>query len=292
MTEFYWLLQRGNAILEELNRLHNMVSLYRFGKPILSPTDRKDLNELERIFSPLIDPLRNVRNVFAEWSAQCDLALAEYKRTASVRAFEREKNAFQKLLYKENAKYSLLTTKMKQVTLALDVVQRTAVKAELSLEQKIAGAVDVLTVDKAQPFTALKRIQGIFANARSYVKIMDKWIGERTLDYVWQVPTGLPVSILTSVVEKKSKGKFRIGLQRLTKEKKAVIETRICDPSEFHDRYIITQDELWMSGPSLKDLGITKWGSVARIGDINKKREIEQKFDTLWNLAKPYEMAA
>lgn len=291
MTEFHWLIQRGHAILEELNKLHGMVSLYHLGKPILSPTDQRDLNELERILGPVIDPLRNVRNAFAEWSAQCDMQLAGYKRTAPVRAFERERNAFQKLLYKKKPNYSLLTTKLKEVILALDVVQRTAVKAEFPPE-KIPGVVEVVTVDRAQPFTALKRIEGIFANAKGYLKIMDKWVGERTLDFIWMVPTELPVSILTSIVEKKSIGRFGMALQRLAKERKAVIELRKCEPSELHDRYIITQDELWMSGPSLKDLGITKWGVVAKIGDATKKVEIERKFDVIWKLAKPFEVHA
>lgn len=291
MYGFYSLKQTGYAIFQEINKISGMVGLYRISKPFLHPQDQRNLSDWEKAIGPAVDILYNVRNAFIEWSAQCDLELSNYKRTPQVRAFEREKNGVKRLLEKKKADYSILATKMRGTMLALEVVERTAIKKDLKLEEKVpASAVEVITVEKAQPFTTLKRVEGIFQNAVGYVKIMDKWAGERTLDFVWKIPAGIPVMVLTSVIQEKSKAKFQVAYERIIKERSGGLEIRRCEPSELHDRCILTQNELWISGPSLKDLGITKWGIVAKIGDVAKKVEIEKKFDELWKSGRPLDL--
>ncbi len=269
-----------------------MATLYRLGKPFLSSQEQRNLNDLERAFGNVIDPLYNTRNVFLEWSAQCVLELSNYKRTEQVKAFEREKKGVQKqLLDKKKPDYSLLAAKMKSAMMALEVVERTAIRKDLKIEEKIpSGTAEVITVEKAQPYTALKRVEGIFQNSNGYLKIMDKWVGERTLDFVWKAPLGIPVMILTSVIEGKSRTKFQVAYERILKERSGSLEIRQCNPSEFHDRCILTQNDLWISGPSLKDLGVTKWGIVAKIGNTTKKVEIERKFDEIWKSSRPLDL--
>jgi hypothetical protein len=274
--------QTGQVILQEMNRIGESVTIYRLVKPLLSSGEQRDLNYLEQVFGPVIDPLTNIRNLFIQWNAQCDLELSNYKRTQQIRNFEREKNEVRKLLEKKNKPdYMMLISKMKSTLLALEIVERTSVRNELPAEFKVpSGAIDVITVEKAQPFAALKRVESIFQNASGYVKIMDRYVGEHTLDFVWKVPAQIHVSILTSNIQKKPQ--FDAAYKRILKERQGRLEVRICEPSEFHDRYIITQNELWQSGPSLKDLGITKWGILAKIGNMTTKTEIEKKFDDLW----------
>ncbi|MBI3842486.1 MAG: hypothetical protein HY295_05020 [Thaumarchaeota archaeon] len=287
MYGFANLRQSGYAILQEINRVAGLTGLYRLGKPFLPAQDQRDLNTLEQVLGPIIDPLNIARNSFTQWSAQCDLELSNFKRTPQLRTFEREKNGVQKLFEKKKPDYSILATKMQSTLLALEVVERTAVKKDIKPEEKIpAGAIDVITVEKAQPYTALKRIESIFQNATGYVKIMDKYVGEHTLDFAWKIPVSIPVNILTSIIGNKTKSKFDVAFKRIIKERPSAVEIRLCDPSEFHDRYIITKNELWQSGPSLKDLGITKWGTVSKIGDATTKIEIEKKFDDLWRTSK------
>jgi hypothetical protein len=113
---------------------------------------------------------------------------------------------------------------------------------------------------------------------------MDKYVGEHTLDFVWKVPVHIPVSILTSVIQKKPQ--FDVAHKRIQKERQGNLKVCLCEPTEFHDRCIITQNEFWQSGPSLKDLGVTKWGIIAKIGNMQTKAEIEKKFDDLWRSGK------
>jgi len=279
---FYQLRQLGYFILQEISKLDNARTLYRLGKPLLSGGEQRDLKELENAFGSL-DFLSQSRNAFTEWNAKCDFELSNYKRTQQVRNFEREKRGVQKLFEKMKPDYTILVTKMKNTLYALEIVEKTAVKKEVRLEEKIpSGAIEVITVEKSQPFTTMKRIEAIFQSASGYVKILDKYIGEHSLDFVWKVPSHIPVKILTSIVEEKTKRTFEAGYKRLQKERLAKVEVRICKPSEFHDRYIITQNELWHSGPSLKDLGITKWGTVSKIGNSQTKLDIENRFQEIW----------
>ena len=279
--------QIGYQILQEINKMNQLHGLYRFGKPFLSGREQQDLNDLEQAFGGLIDPLYNARNAFINWNAQCDLELNNYKRNQQVKNFEREKKAVLKLFEKKKPDYAILSSKMQSTLLALEVLERTAIRKDAKKEEIIPqGAIEVITVEKAQPYTALKRIESIFQNAQGYVKIMDKWIGKHTLDFVLEVPSNVPVMILTSFLENKSKTKFSSLFKRIQKEKGGSIEIRKCEPSEFHDRFIITNIELWQSGPSLKDLGITKWGTVSKIGSPATKTDIERRFDNLWKSSK------
>ena len=273
--------QIGYQILQEINQMSQLRGMYRLGKSFFTKREQQELNALEQAFSCTIDPLYNVRNTFAKWSAQCDLELSNYKRNQQIRSFEREKKSVLKLLEKKNLDYIMLSSKMQNILLALEVLERTAIRNDTK-EETVQGVIEVITVEKAQPYTALKRVESIFHNAQGYVKIMDKWIGSHTLDFILEIPSQTSVKILTGFVEKKSRTKFSSLLERLQKEKDGAVEIHRCEPSEFHDRFIITQNELWQSGPSLKDLGVTKWGIVSKIGNPTTKRDVEKKFDELW----------
>lgn len=279
--------QIGYQILQEINKMNQLRGLYHLGKPFLSGSEQQDLNALEQAFGGIVDPLHNARNAFINWNAQCDLELSNYKRNQQIKNFEREKKSVLKLFEKKKPDYAILSSKMQSTLLALEILERTAIRSDTKKEEIVPqGAIEVITVEKAQPYTALKRVESIFQNAHGYVKIMDKWIGKHTLDFVLEVPLHTSVQILTGFVEKKSKTKFSSLLDRLQKEKEGMIEVRRCEPSEFHDRFIITQNELWQSGPSLKDLGITKWGTVSKIGSHATKIDIERRFDELWKSSK------
>ncbi len=279
--------QIGYQILQEINKMNQTRGLYHLGKLFLSGQEKSELNELEQSFGGLVDPLYNARNAFINWNAQCDLELSNYKRNQQVKNFEREKKSVSKLFEKKRPDYAILSSKMQSTLFALEILERIAVRKDAKKEGITPqGAIEVITVEKAQPYTALKRIESIFQNAQGYVKIMDKWIGKHTLDFVLEVPVNVPVMILTGFIEKKSKTKFSSLFERIKKEKEGKIEIRKSEPSEFHDRFIITHNELWQSGPSLKDLGLTKWGIISKIGNTSTKIDIERRFDNLWNKSK------
>ena len=243
--------QIGYQILQEINKMNQTRGLYHLGKLFLSGQEKSELNELEQSFGGLVDPLFNARNAFVNWNAQCDLELSNYKHSQQVKNFEGEKKTVLKLFEKKKPDYAILCSKMQSTLSALEVLERTAVRKDAKKEEIIPqGVVEVITVEKAQSYTALKRIESIFQNAQDYVKIMDKWIGKRTLDFVLEVPSNVPVKILTGFLEKKSERKFPSLLERMQQEKNGSIEVRKCEPSGLHDRFIITNNELWQSGPS------------------------------------------
>ena len=186
----------------------------------------------------------------------------------------------------------LLSSKMQSTLFALEVLQKNSGKKRCKEggDYSTRSNRSNNSGKSTQLYTALKRVESIFQNAQGFVKIMDKWIGKHILDFVLEVPSNVPVMILTGFLESKSKRKFSSLLERLQKEKNGSIEIRKSEPSEFHDRFIITQNELWQSGPSLKDLGMTKWGTVAKIGNPATKADIERRFDELWNKGKDLQL--
>lgn len=285
MSNFYSIQQSGLAILNEINRVSELVTVYRFTKPFLSGRDQKDLNDLENTLGNILDPLSTARNVFLEWNTQCDLELLNFKKTEQIRVFEREKKMVTKLLNTKKRDYPLLAAKMKSVLLALEIVERTSSRKELPYSEKIpTNAIEVIHVEKGQQFTALKRIEGIFMNAEGYLKLMDNWVDERTLDFIVHISPIMPVKILTSKIQNKTK--FETGFKRLCEQRNQNLELRINTPSDFHDRYIISQNDFWISGQSLKDIGLKKFGIVARIGNTPEKQSVERKFDEIWNRSK------
>lgn len=171
MSDLSSLLSRGYTILEEINQLHRGSSVLQLGKFFLNARDRRDLEQFEQ-FVEVFDPLLHIRNTFSEWEAQCDLALANYKRTVQVRSFEKHKNAMGRILERRKPDYSLTATKMKQAILSLDVVQKTAIPVKPAEAQIPAGATEVITVERGKPFTALKQIEGIFERTQGY--LLDK----------------------------------------------------------------------------------------------------------------------
>ena len=102
---------------------------------------------------------------------------------------------------------------------------------------------------------------------------MDKWVSDKTLEYFASAPE-VPIKILTSVIDNKKRVQFQVMLNRINETRSNPIEVRICDPKEFHDRYIISGKELWVIGSSLKDVGYKNWTTLNRVEDGEKRKEL------------------
>ena len=115
---------------------------------------------------------------------------------------------------------------------------------------------------------------------------MDRWVSSKTFEYYATAPD-IPIMTLTTEIDNSIT--LQIILKRLNEERENKIQIRVCDKKEFHDRYIITDKELWMVGPSLKDAGYKTWGTITRAEDSEKKEKINQKFDGIWENSKKFE---
>lgn len=286
MSSYIQLVQEGNAIIQELSKLQGMKFIYTLGKFTLNPKDRKDLTDIEQILGPHIDPLATIRSMFAKWSINCDIYLSQYKRASQIKSFERERNKVQKMLDQKRPDIQLLISKMSQILMSLDIVNENAVSLPPPKLKPLPTKPTKITpraivIKKGKPFSAMKEVEEIFEKARGYIKVMDKWTSDKTLDFFWRAAS-VPIKILTCIIEEKSVPRFQVAYRRIKEERGTDFEIRKCKPEELHDRYLITQDELWTSGPSLKDLGSKSWGTITEVKDKQKKAEIEKIFDELW----------
>jgi len=158
------------------------------------------------------------------------------------------------------------------------------IKSKNQVENQVPSkAKGVILVQPRHPYTALREVERILGVAKEYLKIVDPWLGEESLDFLWKVSPTVPIRVLTkTVVDSES---FNSAYRRLVREKGGGIEIRKTDSDELHDRIIITEDQVWLLGPSLKDLG-KKLGTISKISDKKVRNQMETFFDRIWNLAR------
>jgi hypothetical protein len=123
----------------------------------------------------------------------------------------------------------------------------------------------------------------VLANAVRYVKLIDAYCDEKTLEHLLHVKTGVEIKVITTFSgPRRSQEPIFKAACRQFKSDHPRFEARKSDPKAVHDRYFVTESETWILGPSVKDAGL-KFGCLAKIEDPQAKTEIEQFFEDTWN---------
>lgn len=118
----------------------------------------------------------------------------------------------------------------------------------------------------------------------STAKICDPYCGTRILDLISGIKQKCKIFLLTQVIEKKVT--FKRELKDFAKEFQHLkIEVRIFNGKTLHDRYIISDDNCWSIGSSLKDFG-NKDTTITKLED-EVRYAIEEMFDKRWQEATP-----
>jgi len=135
-------------------------------------------------------------------------------------------------------------------------------------------------VPSGKPFTGSIKLKEILKDSQGYVKIIDPYVDETTLELLLDVPNDLSIKLLTAQIGGDGKERrFRRKCQ-MFKEERPKFEIRKCDPKLFHDRFILTQIQGWNIGTSLKDVG--KKMSMIKEMTVQTKHEVEKMFDQTW----------
>jgi hypothetical protein len=148
----------------------------------------------------------------------------------------------------------------------------------------ISQTVREIVIPPGEPFSGSLELKGILRSIQSYAKIIDPYVDETTLEFLFQIPENLPIKLLTEYTGGGEKERqFRRACQRF-KTERPQYQVRKCEPSLIHDRFILTQTQGWNVGSSLKDIG----KKMSMIKEISKqsKNEAEKKFDEMWRNAK------
>jgi hypothetical protein len=131
-----------------------------------------------------------------------------------------------------------------------------------------------------KPFTGVRELQKILENADGYVKIIDPYIDEETLDALMSIPKELPIRFITSFTGGEEKERRFVRLCRKFKIERLGFEIRKCDPNLIHDRFILTKSRGWSIGASLKDIG--KRLSMIKELSPKAKTEMDTLFEQIW----------
>lgn len=141
--------------------------------------------------------------------------------------------------------------------------------------------VDEILLPPGSPYTGFRKIEGLLNEASGYIKIIDPYVDEETLDILLSTPKSIPILLLAAYTGGKKKGKRFIRLCQRFKAEKPNFEIRKCGPKVIHDRFILTQRKGWNVGTSLKDIG-KRLSSITRLSDTLRTKA-EKVFDDLWN---------
>jgi DNA-binding transcriptional ArsR family regulator len=150
---------------------------------------------------------------------------------------------------------------------------------------KLLDLEDVIIIEPGKPYTAKNiKLKSIFDSLKGTIYITDPYVDIGTLDVIFKnVPENISVRILTGEIIEKPNGSFSRHLSELKKEKIA-IEVRLYSNSELHDRYLMDNDSIWLSGNSLNHLG-NKESFIVKLGSDIYSTMIET-FNRRWKMSR------
>ena len=142
----------------------------------------------------------------------------------------------------------------------------------------------VRIIDANNPFSAKRQIlSGIFKDETGVIDICDPHVNVQTLDVIYEVFRKCSkVRVLTCNVYEKPSGAFKRQLQELNAEG-MLVEVKKYLSSPLHDRYIISDRQIWHSGTSINSIG-KKESFLILLGEDVRQCMLAQ-FNNRWKSA-------
>lgn len=137
-----------------------------------------------------------------------------------------------------------------------------------------------IIISPGKPYTAISEIKKILHSSSGFVKVIDPYVNEYTLDILMSVPENIPIMVITSYTGGKHKENRFIRSCKVFKKERPKFEIMKCDPTLIHDRFIITRNQAWSVGSSLKDIG--KSLSMIKTLTQSNREKMNKFFDDLW----------
>lgn len=290
--QYYQLVQSLDMMIQKVNKIQTLKLTWDLGKKFLGSEYVADMKNLES-FGKYIDQFIETRQIFSQWVIQSDIFVtnAKFQKDTFLSRFVKQRNKVERELGKEKVNATKLSVNIVNLKTHFIAMQKYGKKniEKIPKLKKVTPLKKekIIILEKGKTVDILKQVSEIFNNSTKFLKIMDNWIGSRTLEYVTSVPE-IPIKMLTSSIEKNSQLEFEILLKRINEKRVNPIEIHLCKPKEFHDRYAINGKDLWIIGASLKDAGYTNWTTISKISDEDQRKEISKIFDILWKNSIPF----
>ena len=287
MANYNQLIADLDEILKNVGNVSGMKLMYNAIKQDSDARQKQEFNQMESSFSHLIDPFYQTKTFFTQWLIQSDVYLrnTNFEKNIFLKRFLKQREKTENELDKAKPETTVLNSLLTNLRMHLQALEQFEKRVNplvtvKEIEDKTNSNIEIL--EQGKPYEVFKVIGKIFSQSEKYIKLMERWISIKTLDYFVST-RDVSIMILTTEIE--NTVAFETILKRINEERDNKIDIRKCDRKDFHDRYIITDKELWSLGPSLKDAGYKTWGTITRADDEEKRDEINQKFDDLWKKA-------
>ena len=160
-----------------------------------------------------------------------------------------EKKSVSRALARSGKKVSTMTG------LEGEVLYRLMITGEREIGPHLGGGgLSVIRFEGSKPRTGRMRLGEVLATLKGMIRICDQYYGVRTLDSLDLVPTSCAVRFLTAKTNESARQ--LAGALKDFRKVRPNVEFRIAaDPSQLHDRYVLSPSRLILVGHGLKDIG-------------------------------------
>lgn len=156
-------------------------------------------------------------------------------------------------------------------------------------EQSIPETTEVFLIEAGKPYTAQITASQILSQLTGTIRVCDPYLGTGTLNHLHPIGNQEIRFLTLNLDGKESKnGVLEQRLKGFSREFPKV-EFRQSANGAFHDRYILTSDELILVGHGLKDLGNKESFIVQlkRVAIGSMIEDLTAAFDAKWSKAEP-----
>lgn len=148
------------------------------------------------------------------------------------------------------------------------------------MDRVLAAGSLVQVIEPTKAFTALQKVESIFAGLKGPVAICDPYVDHKTLLHLASIPRSSGIRLLTvNVLEPP---RFRRDLQAYGREF-GNLSVRTDGSRGLHDRYVIDAERMWYFGHSLNGIG-GKQSFVIGLGPDVRGVTL-RAFEGIWNTA-------
>jgi len=187
----------------------------------------------------------------------------------------------QKLVIKLNKQlaYAKIDTKIKHIINFINQLLDRKLIYNKEIPSKPSKKKFESLIEPSTPFSGQQKVREILSDAQGYVKVLDPYVDDYTLDLLLNVPMNISIMLLTENIGGHRRAKSFTRSCRRFKAERPQFHIRKCKKGLLHDRYVITRNKAYSIGSSLKDLG-KKLSSIIEI--VETKEKIEKQFDKIW----------
>lgn len=136
-----------------------------------------------------------------------------------------------------------------------------------------------------QPYSAWQQCKQVVGSTTKSIVLADPYVAADTLDLLMSAPDTVTAHIMT--VETNVPDGFRADWDRWQSQRSGASECRVAPKADMpHDRFLIIDGDVYLSGATFKDVG-GRLSVLVRIDSSGVAKTIVDELEAAWQLATP-----